>query len=81
LYLVRYPDGTYTLHEIPYIFNFRGSPKKLAGIRTIKVSPFAKDNNQILYFAGYDGSGTQNHNTAWIYSVDIDTALEISENQ
>jgi hypothetical protein len=75
LYLVRYPDGTYTLHEIPYIDDSHGSPKALAGIRTIKVSPFAKDKNQLLYFGGYDASNIQSHNTAWIYSADIGTVL------
>jgi hypothetical protein len=74
-YLVRHPDATYTLHEIPYIFDFRGQPKKLHGTRTIRVSPFAKDNNQLLYFGGYDCTGTPSLNTAWIYYADIGTVL------
>ena len=81
-YLVRHPDATYTLHEIPYIFDLRGWRKRLAGTRSIKVSPFAEDKGQVLYFGGFVITGSKTfHNTAWIYSVDIDTALGISQNQ
>ena len=78
-YLVRYPDATYTLHEIPYIFDPRGQPKALQGTRTIRVSPFAKDKGQVLYFGGFDCAFKTSHDTAWIYSVDIDTALGIAK--
>jgi len=74
-YLVRHPDATYTMHKIPYIFDLRGQPKTLSGNRTIRVSPFAKDNGQVLYFGGFDCANRTSHNTAWIYSTDIDTAL------
>jgi poly(A) polymerase len=74
-YLVRHPDATYAMHEIPCIFDLHGQPKTLSGNRTIRVSPFAKDNGQVLYFGGFDCLGKTSHNTAWIYSVDIDTAL------
>ena len=74
-YLVRHPDATYTLHEIPYIFDLRGSPKSLPGTRAIRVSPFAEDKGQVLYFGGHDCIGKTSHNTAWIYSVDIGTVL------
>ena len=80
-YLVRHPDATYTVHEIPYIFDLRGRPKKLTGTRAIRVSPFAEDKGQVLYFGGFDCASKTSHNTAWIYSVDIDTALGISQNQ
>ena len=78
-YLVRHPDGTYTVHEIPYIFDLRGSPKTLPGIRTIRVSPFAEDKDQVIYFGGFDCAVETCRNTAWIYSADINTALGISE--
>jgi hypothetical protein len=89
-YLVRYPDASYMLQEIPYIFDLRGwtkAPtgttitKALGGTRTIRMSPFAKDNGQVLYFGGFDCFYQTSHNTAWIYSVDIDTALGISQNR
>ncbi len=76
-YLVRHPDATYTVHEIPYIYDLRGQPKTLQGTRTIRVSPFAEDNGQVFYFGGFDCAFKTSHNTAWIYSVDIDTALGI----
>jgi len=78
-YLVRHPDATYTVHEIPYIFDPRGQPKALQGTRTIRVSPFAKDKGQVLYFGGFDCAFKTSHDTAWIYSVDIDTALGIAK--
>ena len=74
-YLVRHPDATYTMHKIPYIFDLRGQPKTLSGNRAIRVSPFAKDNGQVLYFGGFDCFGKTSHNTAWIYSADIGTVL------
>lgn len=80
-YLIRHPDSSYTLHEIPYIFNLHGWPKRLQGTRTIRISPFAEDNDQVLYFGGFNVGTKSGHNTAWIYSVDIDTALGISQNQ
>jgi len=78
-YLVRHPDATYTVHEIPYIFDPREQPKALQGTRTIRVSPFAKDKGQVLYFGGFDCAFKTSHDTAWIYSVDIDTALGIAK--
>jgi hypothetical protein len=78
-YLVRHPDATYTVHEIPYIFDPRGEPKTLGGTRTIRVSPFAEDNGHVLYFGGFDTFGKTSHNTAWIYSADINTALGITK--
>lgn len=78
-YLVRRPDATYTLHEIPYFFDLRGWPKKLQGTRAIRVSPFAEDQEHVLYFGGFDCIGKNSHNTAWIYKTDINTALGITE--
>jgi hypothetical protein len=83
-YLVRHPDATYALHEFPYMFDLRGWPKELQGTRTIRVSPFNEDQGRIIYFGGFDVAsqylaGKRSHNTAWIYSADIYTALGISE--
>jgi poly(A) polymerase len=79
-YLVRHAGATYTLHAIPYLFDFRGWPKSLMGIRAIRVSPFMTDNSQVIYMGGCTVSPLiKLHNTAWIYSVDINTALGISE--
>jgi hypothetical protein len=74
-YLVRYPDGTYTVHEIPYIYDELGSSKTLSGTRTIRVSPFLQDRERVIYFGGFDCVSEPSHETAWIYSVDINTAL------
>jgi hypothetical protein len=56
----------------------------LQGTRTIRVSPFNEDQGRIIYFGGFDVAsqylaGKRSHNTAWIYSADIYTALGISE--
>ena len=62
--------------RVPYLFDFRGWPKSLIGIRTIIVSPFTTDNSQVIYMGGCTGGPLiKLHNTAWIYSVNIDTAL------
>ena len=75
-YLVRHANASYTLHEAPYLFDFRGWPKGLMGIRTIIVSPFTTDNSKVIYMGGCTGGPLiKLHNTAWIYSVNIDTAL------
>ena len=79
-YLVRHADASYTLHEVPYLFGFRGWPKYLNGVRTIALSPFTADNSQVLYMGGCTaGPLIKLHNTAWVYSVDINTALGISK--
>jgi poly(A) polymerase len=79
-YLVRHADSSYTLHEVPYLFDFRGWPKDLMGIRSIRVSPFQAVSSQVIYMGGYTLGFTEKlHNTAWIYSADIDTVLGISK--
>jgi hypothetical protein len=81
-YLVRHPDATYTVHKVQYLFDFLGWPKNLLGIRTISVSPFAADNGEVIYMGGGTGGpGATLHNSAWVYSADIDTALGILQNQ
>jgi hypothetical protein len=75
-YLIRHADASYTLHEIPNIFDWRGMPKGLKGTRTIRVSPFASDKGQVIYMGGFMSSiKPEFHNTAWIYSADIGTVL------
>ena len=86
-YLIRHSDASYTLHEVPYIFDFRGSDKHLSAVRSIKVSPFTSDAGNIVYFAGYSPWRSRErtllpvHNTAWIYSADIGTVLGTAKNQ
>jgi hypothetical protein len=75
-YVIRHEDASYTLHEIPYLFDWHGWPKRLFATRTIRVSPFASDNNQVIYVGGYSTNiNSKDHNTAWIYSADIGTVL------
>jgi hypothetical protein len=73
-YLIRHADASYTLHEVPYIFDKRRSSHQLAGVRSIRISPFPSDQGKIFYFGGYV-SIPDEHNTAWIYSADIGTVL------
>jgi len=51
----------------------------LVAVRAIVVSPFPEDEEQVLYFGGYDTDVQPAHNTAWLYRVGIRTAL--SEHQ
>jgi hypothetical protein len=75
-YLIRHSNASYTLHEVPYIFDWRAFMRGLKGTRTIKVSPFASDKGQVVYMGGFMSSiKPEFHNTAWIYSADIGTVL------
>jgi hypothetical protein len=74
-YLIRHTDASYTLHEVPYIFDKRRSSHQLEAVRSIRVSPFQTDHGNTLYFGGYATVFTDEHNTAWIYSADIGTVL------
>ncbi|MBI5527006.1 MAG: hypothetical protein HY897_11780 [Deltaproteobacteria bacterium] len=66
-FLVRLADGNYELHEIadPTI-----TPKPtLVATRTMIRSPFAGEENVVVYAGGFDCNGVigVNHETAWIY--------------
>jgi hypothetical protein len=72
----------YQLHEVsaPPNWPYQRSNSLLLAIRTIAVSPFPEDQGQVLYMGGYDVPGyhisSTYHNTAWLYRVGINTALE-----
>jgi hypothetical protein len=80
-YLIRHTDAFYTLHEVPYIYDKRRSSHQLEAVRSIRVSPFQTDHGNTLYFGGYATALFDEHNTAWIYSADIDTVLGTATNQ
>jgi len=64
-YLIREPNGTYSLHEIvdPAL-----QPKPvLISVRSLICSPFSDDPPGAVYASGYDANGNPAHNTAWIY--------------
>jgi hypothetical protein len=70
MYLVRYPDRRYQLHQI--VDPTEQPMPRLVSTRTIAVSPF---DPTALYFGGYDPNSVPTHNTAWIYAAPIDVAL------
>ena len=73
-YLIRHADASYTLHEVPYIFDKRRTSHQLTAVRSIKVSPFPSDHGYIFYVGGY-APFFDEHNTGWIYRADINTVL------
>ena len=77
-YLIRHTDASYTLHEVPYIFDKRRSSHKLEAVRSIRVSPFQTDHGNTIYVGGYATALFDEHNTAWIYCADIHTVLGIA---
>jgi hypothetical protein len=78
-YLIRHANGTYTLNEVPYIYDKRRSSHQLAGVRSIRISPFPSDQGSIFYFGGYGSSPFfDEHNTGWIYRADLYTVLGIA---
>ena len=66
-YLIRHADGRYELRQI-----LADSKPKLIATRQITVSPFG---DPTLYFAGYNPNTNLSHNTAWIFSAPLATAL------
>ena len=74
-YLIRYPDATYELHEIPAQPHPIMPNPVLFANRTILVSPFAEDKGQYFYFGGYDTLFLPARNTAWIYRAPIETVF------
>jgi hypothetical protein len=68
-YLVRRPNGHYDLHRISVS---TGHP--MIATRSIVPSPFLNDENA-LYFGGYDANRTPSHNTAWLVRATLETAV------
>lgn len=74
-YLIRYPDATYDLREIPALPHpFLPNPV-LLGNRTMVVSPFPQDEGRYLYFGGYDSLFIPTRHSGWIYRTPLDRAL------
>lgn len=74
-YLIRYPDTTYDLREIPALPHPFVADPVLLGTRSIVVSPFPQDEGQYLYFGGYDTVFIPARHTGWIYRTSVDAAL------
>jgi hypothetical protein len=68
----------YALHQVPAPRTWPAprSDTALWSVRSIAVSPFPEDQGQVLYMGGYDGHFKPDHNTAWIFRVGLDTALQ-----
>jgi hypothetical protein len=75
-YFIRYLDGSYELEQIPPIPEPKRSNPELCGTRTIAISPFSLDNDQVVYAGGYDAAGKPAHNTAWIYQASLQDVLK-----
>ncbi len=69
-YLIRHPDRRYELRRI---FDPTLDPMpSLVSTRTIRVSPF---DGETIYFGGYDPNSVPAHNTGWVFSAPLETAL------
>lgn len=74
-YLIRYPDATYDVKEVPALPHpFLPTPM-LRGNRTMVVSPFPEHQGQQLYLGGYDSLFLPTRHTGWIYQVPVDRGL------
>jgi hypothetical protein len=71
-YIIRKPTGRYELRRIPA----RSGDSPMVATRSILASPFENDN--ALYFAGYDANKVPAHNTAWIVRSAAATAIGAS---
>jgi hypothetical protein len=72
-YIIRRSTGRYELRRIPA--RSEDSPPMVA-TRSILASPFENDN--ALYFAGYDANKVPAHNTAWIVRSAVSAAIGAS---
>ena len=66
---MRHSSGRYDLRQVA-----APSGRPLVATRSIRVSPFPQDNDT-LYFAGYDANKVPAHNTAWIVRSTIAAAI------
>lgn len=70
-YLVRRPGANY---ELGQVFDDK-APLPASGLRatrTIVVSPFPGDRQEVFYFGGFDAGGAGSKtNTAWIYRAEL----------
>jgi hypothetical protein len=68
-YLVRHAARRYDLRQVA-----TPSGRPLVATRSIRASPFPQE-NEALYFAGYDANKVPAHNTAWIVRSTIAAAI------
>lgn len=52
--------------EPPALAAFGAAAAGSRGVRAISPSPFPEDAGAVWYFGGYDASGSEAHDTAWI---------------
>ena len=74
MYAIRNGNGEYSVKEV----NGPGDTDGLAleSVRAYAMSPFAQDQNNVIYFGGHDCDGNPSHNAAWIFRATLDTALQ-----
>jgi hypothetical protein len=73
LYAIRDGDGQYRMTEVNG--PIPASNPALVSTRTYALSPFAADQGQIVYFAGYDCNFVRSSDTAWIFRASLANAL------
>jgi poly(A) polymerase len=73
MYAIRDRNGKYRLSEVNGPSD--GCKPDLVAPRTITLSPFNQDNQNIIYFGGFDGNDRPSHETAWIFSTSLENAL------
>jgi hypothetical protein len=84
--LIRDADARYSLLEIPSLrkpgpqFPVLSPDPSLRAIRTVLISPFPEDRDQVLYLGGFSADYPV-HNTAWLYRVGIRTLLSGYQSQ
>jgi hypothetical protein len=69
-YLIRRDEKHYELRQI--VDPALSPERKLIGTRTIALSPFG---DGAIYFGGYDPTRNPSHNTGWVFSAPLATAL------
>lgn len=65
-FLIRHRDATYEAVDPAALAAFGAVQSGVRGIRTIAPSPFPEDAGAVWYFGGFDATGREAHDTAWI---------------
>lgn len=73
LYAIRDKKGQYRMKEVNVPVTV--SKPELVAPRAYVLSPFAGDQQKVIYFGGYDCNFVKSANTAWVFKTSLENAL------
>jgi hypothetical protein len=73
MYAIRSRDQKYLLGEVNGPINSEGPP--LVAPRAFAFSPFAGEEEGVIYVGGFDANYMRTHDTAWVFRAPVETVL------